>query len=241
MSLKDTLTEKLTSLSKAEFNYIETSDISKAAEIDLNCSGIYLEATVVYFEIKNLPYILKENGRRRVAQIYTMYHEVLTSIAKQSGAFVNCFSPEAFLIIYPGKEEGFNEVVKSAMKIANALSNTFKEQFSVITGLEFAMGIDHGHIMGTKNQSDYDVERLTWFGSCIFKARTICKECVRPYHIGISSMIYHNLGEELLTRQRRILGIPKKVDIWNKVTYQTEGSKKHLYQTNHKLELEDTQ
>ena len=101
MSLIDTLTKKLSTLSQAEFSYIETSDIHKAAELDLNCTGIYIEATVIYFEIKNLPFMIKENGRRKVAQVYTMYREVLSAIAEQSGAFVNCFSPEAFLIIYP--------------------------------------------------------------------------------------------------------------------------------------------
>ena len=103
------------------------------------------------------------------------------------------------------------------------------------------MGIDHGHIMGTKNQSDHGVEQMTWFGTCIYKAKAICKECARPYYVGISSVIYHNLGEDLRFKQRRILGIPKKVEIWNKVSYQSENTKKHLYQTSNKLELDDTQ
>ena len=75
MSWKEDLTSKLSALSTAEFEYIETKDINRVSEIDLNCSGIYMEATVIYFEIKNLTYMLKEQGRRKVAQAYTMYHE----------------------------------------------------------------------------------------------------------------------------------------------------------------------
>ena len=238
MSWTEDLTSKISALSAAEFDYIETKDISRADDIDLNCSGIYMEATIIYFEIKNLTYMLKEQGRRKVAQAYTMYREVLGAIADQTGAFVNCFSPSAFLIVYPGKEENYPVAVKGAMRIAYALSETYKSHFAHITGLEFAMGMDHGHIMGTKNLSDTDMEHITWFGSCIYKAIRICKECSRPFYIGISGSIYHSLGEDMRITYRRILGLKKSVDVWTKVTYQYENVKKHLYQTNHKIPIE---
>ena len=38
------------------------------------------------FEIKNVPFMLKENGRRKTALAYTMYREVLKTIADKSGA-----------------------------------------------------------------------------------------------------------------------------------------------------------
>ena len=238
MSWQEDLTTKHAALSAAEFDYIETKDISRAEDIDLNCSGIYMEGTIIYFEIKNLTYMLKEQGRRKVAQAYTMYREVLGSIAEQTGAFVNCFAPNAFLIVYPGKDENFPKAVKGAMKIAYALSETFKTEFAHISGLEFAMGMDHGHIMGTKNLSDTGMEHITWFGSCIYKAMRICRECSRPFYIGVSGTIYHSLGEDMRIYYRRILGLKKSVDVWTKVTYQYENVKKHLYQTNHKIPLD---
>lgn len=233
------LKEKLTKYVEAEFDYIDTKDITRADDIDYGCSGLYMEGTVVYLEIKNLQYLIKDSGRRKSALAYTMMHEVVTSIIEKQGAFVNCFSPSALLIVYPGKEEANKEAVKGAMRIANALSETYKHQFSEITGFEFAMGIDHGHIMGTKNLSDNGYNHITWFGSSIFKAMRICKECARPFYIGISGSIYHGLDEELRITERRILGIRKKVEIWTKVTYQYENVKKHLYQTNHKISLDE--
>ena len=98
------LSDKLTKFSEDEFNYIDTKDITNADNIDYGCSGVYMEATVIYLEIKNLPYILKENGRRKAAKVYTMLHTVITSIAKKTGAFVNTLSPNAILVVYPGKE-----------------------------------------------------------------------------------------------------------------------------------------
>lgn len=238
MSWQEELTTKVSTLSKAEFDYIETKDINRASDIDLNCSGVYMEATIIYFEIKNLTYLLKEQGRRKVAQVYTMYREVLAAIAERNGGFVNCFSPNAFLIVFPGKEDNYPIAIKTAMKVAHALSEDYKADFAHITGLEFAMGMDHGHIMGTKNLSDIGMEHLTWFGTCIYKAIRICKECSRPFYIGVSGTIYHSLGEDLRITYKRILGIKKSIDVWTKVTYQYENVKKHLYQTNFKLPID---
>lgn len=236
---KDSLSEKLSALANAEFDYIETKDVNEASKINLDCSGIYMEATIIYFEIKNIAYVLKENGRRKMAQTYTMYKEVLDAIAQQDNAFVNCFAPNAFLMVYPGRDESFEPAVKGALKIVHALSEDFKQQFSGIVGLEFAIGMDHGHIMGTKNLSDNGLESLTWFGSCIYKAQRIAKECSRPFYVGISGSIYHSLSEDMRIAPRRILGVKKNVEMWTKITYQYENVKKHLYQTNHKIPLEE--
>ena len=239
MSWKDTLGQKLTAYAEAEFEYVETKNLNDVSKIDLGCSGIYMEATVIYFEIKNLAYILKENGRRKMAQTYTMFKEVIAAVTEQDGAFVNCFAPNAFLVVYPGRDGSLEPAVKGAMRIAHALSDDFKHQFSSVVGLEFSMGLDHGHIMGTKNLSDNGSEHLTWFGSCIYKAMRIARECSRPYHVGISGTIYHSLSEDMRIAQRRVLGLKKTVEMWTKVTYQYENVKKHLYQTNQKIPLEE--
>lgn len=235
----NTLSEKLSKYSEAEFEYDDTKDVEEAKKIDTGISGVYMEATVIYFEIKNLPYILKEHGRRKAAQLYTMYHETLTAICKQNGGFVNCFSPNALLVVYPGKEESNGDAIRGAMRIAHALTDNFKHQFSFLPGAEFSMGIDHGHIMGTKNLSDCGFESLTWFGTCIYKAIRIGTECARPFYIGISGNVYHSISESLRIRERRILGIKKKVEIWTKVSYQYDNVRKHLYQTNHKIQLDE--
>ena len=239
MSWTETLSNKLSTYAKAEFDYVETKDIKEAANVGLGCSGIYMEATIIYFEIKNLAYIVKENGRRKSAQTFTMVSEVLTAIAGQVGAFVNTYSPNTFLVVLPGRDESVPEAVKCALKITHALSEDFKQQFAGILGFEFSMGLDHGHIMGTKTISDNGIESISWFGSCIYKAKRIAEESSRPFYVGISSAIYHSLDESLRIAQRRILGIKKNVEMWNKSTYQYDNVKKHLYQTNHKFSLEE--
>lgn len=239
MSLKESLGEKLKQLAEADFNYIETKDVRTATQLDYGASGLYMEATIVYFEVKNLPYVLKEHGRRKAAQAYTLFHEALVGMTQGENTFVNCYSPSSFLIVFPGREETIKAAVVFAMKVAQALSEDFKYQFSAIPGLEFAMGLDHGHIMGTKNLSDGGLDDMTWFGACINKAIRICKECSRPFYVGVSGSIYHSLDDDMRIAQRRILGIKKNVEIWSKVSYQYENVKKHLYQTNHKISLDE--
>ena len=238
MSWQESLTEKLNTLAASEFEYIETPNIKEASKLNSECTGIYMEATVIYFEIKNLAYLLKENGRRKCAQTYTMCKELLTAIAEQHGGFVNCFSPYALLIVFPGKDEAIKQAVIAAFKISYAISEGFKQQFATNPGMEFAMGIDQGHIMGTKNLSDNGNEQITWFGTCIYKASRVCKECARPFYIGVTSLVYHSLGEDLRMATRRILGIKKSVEVWTRVSYHYENVRKHLYQTNHKLPLD---
>ena len=132
MSWKEALSTKLSAYAESEFDYIETKDIKNVSKIDLGCTGIYMEGTIIYFEIKNLPYILKENGRRKAAQTYTMFKEVLTAVTEEDEAFVNCFSPNAFLIVYPGRDESMEIAVKGALRIAHALSEDFKHSATTL-------------------------------------------------------------------------------------------------------------
>ena len=109
MSWTETLSQKLSSYAAAEFDYKETRDVNEASSIDLGVSGLYMEATIIYLEIKNVPYILKEHGRRAMAKAYTMVSTVLNAVAQDTGAFVNNYSPNAFLIVYPNKDNNIEE------------------------------------------------------------------------------------------------------------------------------------
>ena len=92
--------------------------------------------------------------------------------------------------------------------------------------------IDIGNVLGTKVKSDFDYSEVIWFGKAINKAMTICHECNRPYFVGVSGTIYNHLDENLKVTTKRIIGIKKQVELWNRLSYQFENEKKHLYQTN---------
>lgn len=237
MSLTQDILNKVNTLSDVEFDYSTTSDFGNIVPLNDDCSAIVMDATVVYFEIKNLPILLK-TGKRLTARVYKMYYHVLRDICQKSGGCLNFYSPNSFLLIYPKDKHTVSDVVNIAFQIADLLSLKLRETFEKHTHTNFSMGIDNGNILGTKTINGDNFCQTIWFGTAIDKAATIAQKCLRPFFIGISGTVFHHLDDELRTTTKRILGIKKQVDIWERVSYQYDNVKKHLYQTNFHKELE---
>lgn len=231
MSLIPTILEKTNALTDAEFQYTNSSNFSLIDNLDNDCTGLVMEATVIYFEIKNLSALLK-TGKRLTAKVYKIYYNTLKEISTETEGFLNCCSADSFLLIYPKEQHHVNEIVEIAMKIADLLSVKLREVLEKSTTISFAMGIDIGNILGTKVTCDYGYSQVIWFGTAINKATAICHECNRPYFVGVSGTIFNHLDDSLKITTKRILGIKKQVDMWSRNSYMFENEKKHLYQTN---------
>ena len=237
MSLAQDLLNKTNALSDVEFNYSHTSDLGGIIPLNDDCSAIIADATVVYFEIKNLA-LLQKTGKRLTARVYKMYYHVLQEICKKSGGYLNCYSPNSFLLIYPKDKRTVSEVVNITLQIADLFSLKLREPFEKHAHINFSMGIDCGTILGTKTIGDDKGCQTIWFGTVIDKAATIAHKCLRPFFIGTSGTVFHHLDDELKTTTKHILGIKKQVDVWERVSYEYDNVKKHLYQTNFHKELE---
>jgi len=237
---KQTILTKISALADSEFSYSFSSTTEPLREMDYGCSGIIMEATILHFEIKNIPSLLK-TGKRLAARVYKMYHDILSEVAKETHGLFSCVSPENFLLIYPKENYEAACAVDNARKIAELITKSLNEVMEKHTPLNFAIGIDMGNIIGTKTKSDDDSDRIIWIGSAIDKAKAISHECNRPFYIGISGTVYHHLDEEHRTITKRIMGFKKQVEIWSTVSYMFENVKKHLYQTNHLIPFEDEQ
>lgn len=239
MNITQNVSDKVTPISDVEFDYTMSSDFNVVDSLNENCNAIVMEATVVYFEIKNLKVLLK-TGKRLTARVYKIYYTTLKEVCNQTGGYLNCYSPESFLMIYPKDKHDASFVVDTALKTANLLSVNLRETIEKHSHINFAMGIDQGSILGTRTFVGNNLSQLVWFGNTIEKTITICNNCQRPFFVGISGSVFHHLDDSLKTTSKRILGIKKQVDIWNRMSYQFENVKKHLYQTNfHKSFGED--
>lgn len=239
MGIKEDIENKVAALCKENFTYTATNDIGDSARLGTSCDGLLLEATVMFFEIKNMHHLLREHGKRETLRAYKICHAVLKTVAEAHHAFVNCYAPNAFLIIFPNGQKALSPSVKTALQIRKLLSENLKESFEKHANINYAIGIDFGHILGTKVTSDNEMKHLAWVGTCIDKSKAICAECEKPYLVGISRLVFNQLDESLKVFTKHILGIPKKVEIWSRISYHFGNDKKHLYQTNHQLELED--
>lgn len=238
MSILQTVLSKANQLSDCEFEYSRTSDFGYLNTQGTDCTAIVMEATVIYFEMKN-PELWLKTGKRLAARVYKIYYHTLVEVAKRSGAYLNCYSPSSFLLIYPKDKHDVAVPVDTALRTADLLGIQMRELIEKQGHLNFAMGIDVGNILGTVVTDGNGERHVVWFGKTIDKARTICHECLRPFFVGISGAIFHSLDEDLRTTTKRILGIKKQVDIWNRSSYQFENVKKHLYQTNFHKPFED--
>lgn len=231
MSLTQSILEKTNALAEVDFAYENSSNFSLIDSLDNDCTALVMEASVIYFEIKNLPTLLK-TGKRLAARVYKIYYHALQEVCKATEGFLSCTSQNSFLLIYPKEQHHVSYVVEVAMKIANLFSVQLRESIEKVAAISFAMGIDIGNVLGTKVKSDFDYSEVIWFGKAINKAMTICHECNRPYFVGVSGTIYNHLDENLRVTTKRIIGIKKQVELWNRLSYQFENEKKHLYQTN---------
>lgn len=235
------LKEKETKLSECEFDYSHTCDFGATEGLDENCTGIVMEATVVYLEIKNLESLLK-TGKRLAARVYKLYYNALQSVCHETGGRLNCYSSRGFLMIYPKDEYDINYVVDVAIKTADLLSIHLKDSIEKHSHNNFAIGIDSGNILGTKAFNEIHHDQMIWFGRTIEKAIALSHMSQRPFFVSISRSVFHSLDKSLTKTNKRIFGIKREVDVWTRMSYEFENTKKHLYQTNyHRSFVEEDQ
>lgn len=238
MGILQNIVEKTKQLAEAEFEYTSTDDFNHLDSLDFDCTGTVIEATVIYFEINNIDYMLK-TGKRLAARGYKIYYHALREICEATGGHLNCYSPNSFLMIYPKEKFDENYVVDIAIKTATLLNITLRETFEQHTHVNFGIGVDHGNILGTKITDENGYSHIVWFGRTIDKAVTICRLSQRPFYVGASRSVYHALDASLKTTTKHILGIKKEVNLWTRMSYEFENVKKHLYQTNAQRSFND--
>ena len=65
MSLINEIQSKANAILEGQYSIIETSDLSKLDSITDNSSAIVTSATIFFINLKNIPYIVKNDGKRR--------------------------------------------------------------------------------------------------------------------------------------------------------------------------------
>lgn len=238
MGILQSVTEKTKQLVEAEFDYTSTTDFNAIGSLNLDCTGIVMEATVIYLEINNIDFMLK-TGKRLAARVYKIYYHILQEVCKATGGKLDCYSPKSFLLIYP--KENFDEtfVVDVAIKIASLLNVTLRETIEQHSHVNFGIGVDHGNILGTKTNDESGSAHVAWFGHTIEKAIALSHLSQRPFYVSVSRSVYHHLDDSLKTVTKNILGIKKEVSLWTRMSYVFDNTKKHLYQTNAQRSFND--
>lgn len=238
MGILQNVTEKINQLSEAEFEYSNTDDFDYIESLNNDCSGIVMEANVIYFEINNIDFMLK-TGKRHAAKVYKMFYHTLHEICNATGGHFNCYSPKSFLLIYPKEKYDETYVATIAVKTATLFNVGLREIFEKHTHLNFGIGMDHGNVLGTKTINENGYPHIAWFGNAIEKAIALSHLSQRPFLVSVSRSVYHQFDESLKTTTKHILGIKKEVNLWTRMSYQFDNVKKHMYQTNAQISFND--
>lgn len=223
---------KAIELHNEDFKIAETSNLSEVNNLSDEMSAIVCSATVFFINLKNMPYIIKNDGKRAASKTYKIFHEALSVFAKETNAYLIDHNSNSFLLVYASSIKEIDTHIENAYRLSYVLGKELVKSIPQFNSLNFAIGIDHGRVLGTKSN-----QGILWYGTCIDKAAAISELCLKPSYLGISGLIYSEISENLKTITRHILGIPKKEPAWVKGSYQFENERKHYYSSNHTIEV----
>lgn len=211
-----------------EFTFSETRHIEGKTLSQEQLEAIVVVSNVLFVRINQMATVVDSQGKRAAAKIFRLYRQVIQRFAELTQAHFEIYDSCSFLLIYPGPHEEAPKAVKRAMQLTHILTDSLKAYAEQFNQMDFAIGIEHGRILGTNEG------RIIWQGMCIEKAKKISEMCIKPYRIGISRMVYSILEENDKVITKHILGmIPQKEEIWLRNSYDFANAHRHFYVTKH--------
>lgn len=233
MSLIDDISNKMDALQNEEFSITETQAIDSIENLDDGLSAIVTSATVFFINIKNIPFIVSNDGKRAASKTYKLYQEALRLFANETNGVLVNYTNSSILIIYPTSIKEIDTHINNAFQLSYLIGRALPQKYPELSNINISVGIDHGRILGTKC-----VHGSLWYGSCIDKAAAISAACVKPSFIGVSRLVYSEISESLKNITiHRVLGFSKKEQAWQKSSYQLGNESKHFYSTRHNIEI----
>lgn len=226
MNIVDEILEKATKLQEEEYLYTETHDLSNPTP------AVVSNATVFVVNLKNLPFIVANYGKRIASKAQKTFHTALSVFAKETNAYLVDYSSKSFLLVYPDSIDEIDTHIENAFKLSYILGKVLVKSIAQFANLSFGIGIDHGRVLGARGENN-----TLWYGYCIDKAEAISEVSMKPCYLGISRLVYSKLSSSLKTKTHHILGIPKKETIWIKTGYRFENEDKHCYTSNFTIEI----
>ena len=197
--------------------------------------GLRFTATVLYIDMRGSTKILNKHNRTSVAKLHSAYFHTIVTIAKSLGGEVRSFNGDGMLVFFQGTTKTtLSNAVRAAMKMKYMLTSpesTVKTKMEKYSSLDFGIGLDYGKILCTKvGISGTNNRDLVWVGNAVNKSVKLGDTRHSPNHIGISSIVYSNLDDDVkFHKEDSIFGGKVKVDMWESdwMTYNDETQKYH--------------
>lgn len=241
MGLKDDIKKEVKNILDTKFDVEDVSyvpDIENSKLIYGN-KGLQFEGTVLYVDMRGSTSILSKHNRPVVAKIHMSYFHAILKIAEIYNGEVRSFNGDSVLVFFEGNSKlTLNFAVMAAMKMTYIISSNegINNELQKYSTVDFGIGIDFGHILCTKiglakkpNNKD-----LIWIGHAVNKSTVISDSRKSPYHVGISSVVYSNLNDNVKYHtQKNYWGQEEKINMWTKGYITYDGKQEEYYYTNY--------
>jgi len=240
MSLKNDIISDVKNIIDTKFEVEDVSYVPDIANSKLTYgnTGLQFEGTVLYVDMRGSTAILTKHNRPVVAKIHMAYFHAILKIAQSVNGEVRSFNGDSVLVFFHGNSIPIlNNAVYAAMQMAYIISsddgiNSYLSKYSAVN---FGIGIDFGHILCTKiglsrtpNNQD-----LIWIGHAVNKSTVISDNCKNPYHVGIASVVYNNLNDNIkISTKKNAWGYEEKVNMWTQGNITYNGQIETYYYTN---------
>ncbi|MBL7979866.1 MAG: hypothetical protein JNN12_16130 [Bacteroidetes Order II. Incertae sedis bacterium] len=241
MGLKDDIKKEVKNILDTKFDVEDVSyvpDIENSKLIYGN-KGLQFKGTVLYVDMRGSTTILSKHNRPVVAKIHMSYFHAILKIAEIYDGEVRSFNGDSVLVFFEGNSKlTLNFAVMAAMTMTYIISSNegINNELQKYSTVDFGIGIDFGHILCTKiglvkkpNNKD-----LIWIGHAVNKSTVISDSRKSPFHVGISSVVYSNLNDNVKYHtQKNYWGQEEKINMWTKGYITYDGKQEEYYYTNY--------
>lgn len=182
--------------------------------------GLRFTATTLFIDMRGSTDVLNRHNRSSMAKIYMCYFHAIVTIAKSLGGEVRSFNGDGMLVFFQGATiDALNNAVKAAMQMKYMLSvdeGGIRKKMDTYSSPDFGIGIDYGEILCTKvGTGGVNNRDLVWVGNAVNKSVKIGDKQSCPRHVGISSMVYSNLTDQMKIHEYDSdLGTKERVQMW---------------------------
>lgn len=242
MSLKEDITTKVKEILDTNFEFDEITyvpDISDS-KLTFGNKGLQFEGTVLHIDLRGSTKLLNKHNRTTLAKIHKAYFHIIITIAESYGGEIRSFNGDSMLVFFQGTTQRIlSNAIVAAMQMKYILSideGGVSTKIKKYTSIDFGIGIDYGKILCAKfgKGGDSNKRDLVWLGNAVNKSVKISDLRNSPYNIGISSIVYGNLLDEVkYIEQTNIFGYKEKIDFWSSGQFTYNDSYETFYYTNY--------
>lgn len=168
MALVDELTAKAYEFASQSWGDIPNGYVVPSAEsLTFGNSGVRIDATVLYADIRGSTTMVDELRDTRAAEYYKAFLHCSAKIAKGENGTITAYDGDRLMAIFVGRNQAV-EAIRGALKIGTAVSDIINPQFQSIYGdkhrrFTHTVGIDCGVLLAAKTGVRVDSD-LVWVG-----------------------------------------------------------------------------